>query len=65
MRWLGKLGSTQSAWPCLLPYSQPIHQTAKSVGMDVEDGSGAVAPADHPAASLKYSQNMLALHCLE
>ena len=47
------------------PNPQPAHQTAKCVGMDVEDGSGAVGSADHPAGSLEHLQNMLALYNLK
>ena len=62
---LGKLVSTSSAWLCLVPNPEPVHQTAKCVGMDVEDGSRSVRSADHPAGSLEHSQNMLTLYILE
>lgn len=47
------------------PNSQPVHQAAKSVGVKIEDGSRALASADHPAGSLQHSQNMLALDFFE
>ena len=65
MRRLGKLVSTSSTWHCLAPNSQPFHQAAKGVRVNLEDGSRAVGSADHPAGSLEHSQNMLALYFFE
>ena len=48
-----------------MPNPQPFHQTAKSVGMEAENGSCAAESADQPARSLEHSQNMLAFYMLE
>jgi hypothetical protein len=43
------------------PNSQPVHQAADNVRVNIKDGSRAVGPAHYLASSLKHSENMLAL----
>src|SRR3954447_21135545 len=59
------LALSSSAWHCVVLNPEPVHQTAKCVWMDVEDGSCTIGSADHPAGSLKNSQNMPALYTVE
>src|SRR3954447_18235920 len=62
---LQELAFSSSAWHCVVLNSEPVHQTAKCVWMNVEDGSCTVRSADHPTGSLENPQNMPALYIVK
>ena len=47
------------------PDSEPVHEAAKGVRVEPQDGSRTPASADHPFCPLKHSKNVLALYFFE
>lgn len=47
------------------PNAKPVHQTAKRVGVNVENGARATRSTNQPAGSLEHSENMLAFYFFE